>query len=403
MTTIVKAADAAQFLSLVPRMLGYLPRRSVVVVPMGGARSLGAMRIDLPESSDEVDAGEPAGCDRVADEGATLDCLAATIIGMVCRVTGADGFASVVYTDRCGGTCLPHAALATALRRAADASGLRVVEQLMVGANGWGSYLDPVPRLSSLSDLVTLPSVAGWGRSPGATDAGPATLDPVTGDQTTGSELPRYTSGERRAVDDAHVSLAAALEVLCGIPSGTERGTRVDPAALEAACLLDDLPALFERALRWDPATLTPSSAAVIGWCLARPALRDVAVVQWASDIAGGEIAMEAQRRWEGGEEYPAELAAILWGEGIRPDPDRLLRARELCRHVAALSFDGRRVGALAVCAWLSWALGGSTHAGLYADAALSLDADHGLADIVRSFVATTHLPDWAFRRGGVG
>ncbi|MFT4282137.1 DUF4192 family protein [Microbacterium sp.] len=402
MTTIVKAADAAQFLSLVPRILGYLPRRSVVVVPMGGARSLGAMRIDLPEAPDDVTAGEEARCDRVFDEGATLDCLAATIIGMVCRVTGADGFASVVYTDRCGGHRLPHAALATALRRAADASGLRVVELLMVGADGWGSYLDSVPRLSPLSDLILTPSLAEPDSSSGSTDAGPASLDPVTGDQTTGSELPRYTPTERAAVDNAHASLAAALEVLCGIPSGTEHGPRLDPVALEAACLLDDLPALFERALRWDPAALPPSSAAVIGWCLARPALRDVALVQWASDILGGEIAMEAQRRWEGGEEYPAELAAVLWGEGIRPDSDRLLRARELCRHVAALSSDGRRVGALAVCAWLSWALGGSTHAGVYADAALSLEADHGLADIVRSFVATTHLPDWAFRRGEV-
>ena len=48
MTTIVKAANAAQFLSLVPKMLGYRPTRSVVLIPFAGARSIGAMRFDLP-------------------------------------------------------------------------------------------------------------------------------------------------------------------------------------------------------------------------------------------------------------------------------------------------------------------------------------------------------------------
>ena len=47
--TVVKAADAAQFLSIVPRMLGYHPTRSLVVIPFHGGRSLGAMRFDLPE------------------------------------------------------------------------------------------------------------------------------------------------------------------------------------------------------------------------------------------------------------------------------------------------------------------------------------------------------------------
>ena len=48
MSLIVKAADAAQFLSLVPRLLGCTPTRSLVLVPMARGRSLGAMRLDLP-------------------------------------------------------------------------------------------------------------------------------------------------------------------------------------------------------------------------------------------------------------------------------------------------------------------------------------------------------------------
>ncbi len=48
MTLTVKAAGAAQFLSLVPRLLGFTPTQSLVLVPMARGRSLGAMRLDLP-------------------------------------------------------------------------------------------------------------------------------------------------------------------------------------------------------------------------------------------------------------------------------------------------------------------------------------------------------------------
>ena len=50
------------------------------------------------------------------------------------------------------------------------------------------------------------------------------------------------------------------------------------------------------------------------------------------------------------------------------------------------------------MCAWLSWAGGRSSHAGRYARMALKIDDEHGLADIVRSFVRVGHLPGWAFR-----
>ena len=75
MTTIVKAASAAQFLALVPRMLGYRPTRSLVLIPFAGSRSLGAMRIDLPADAESVDAA------------------AATVLGMVCRLPEADAVA----------------------------------------------------------------------------------------------------------------------------------------------------------------------------------------------------------------------------------------------------------------------------------------------------------------------
>ncbi len=372
MSTIVRAADAADFLSVLPHLLGCTPRQSVVLVPMAHGRTLGAMRVDLP-----------------ADEVAST--AAASIVGMVCRVVDVEAVMLVVYTDAAAGHDLPHRGVASALLTRARECGLPVVDALVVAGNGWGSYLDDdVPvgghSLESIAARDDLPLAATpWGA--------------VASDQSAGARLPAPAAGQRRGVAQALRSLEAALEAICGIPRvAGDDDSRIDPAALQAACELDDLPELFEQSLAWDPAALTPMQAAMLGWCLARPALRDVALVQWASDVAGGDAAMEAQRRWEDGAEYPSDLASVMWGEGSRPDAVRLQTALDLARQVAAVIPKRRRAGALSVCGWLAWALGRSTHADHYATDALRCEPAHGLAEIVRSFVAAGHLPDWAFR-----
>ena len=373
MATIVKAASAAQFLALIPRMLGYRPTQSLVLIPFAGARSLGAMRVDLP-----VDA-------------ASIEAAAATVLGMVCRLPEADAVVAVTYTDASFVDGMPHAELSAALASRADACGIRLNDSLCVAAEAWGSYLDPElpPAGRPLDQLGDEPH-------------GAAHLAIAEGDQAAGVELPTVTPSERQRIADALRSLVEAVGVLCG-PDADSAGSappqRVDPLALSAVCTLDDLPALFEDAVRWDPDDLEPYDAAAIIWCLSRPALRDIALVGWCGGLAAGDEAFDAQLRWEAGEEYPAHLAMHMWGEGERPDPDRLERALALARRAAALAPRSSQPGPLATCAWLSWALGRSTHAELYARRACDIEPEHGLAEIVQSFVHAGHLPDWAFRR----
>lgn len=435
--TIVRAADAAQFLSFVPRMLGYRPAGSLVLIPFQGSRSIGGMRFDLP--SDEPDA---------------VDRIASTVIGMACRLAEADGVAVIAYTDARFGDegGMPHRELADALERRADACGLRVTDALCVAADGWGSYLDSdCPREGRpLQELA----VAATGLDlPGA---------PELGDQAAGAELPASDLAQRERVGRALVALRRAVQVLCGedaagppagdvvtgadsadaagvsedaadlapapAPPVDEKGAeagparpaapgdapatpgggvgtvdddagRVDPRALATVCRLDDLPTLFEDALGWNLGTLDPFDAAAMIWCLSRPALRDVALVQWSGNLAEGDEALDAQLRWEAGEEYPAHLAMRMWGEGERPDVGRLEAALEVARGVAAAAPRSSRPGPLAMCAWLSWALGRSTHADAYAGWACEIEPEHGLSEIVRSFVQAGHLPDWAFRK----
>lgn len=389
MTTIVKAADAAEFLSLVPRMLGYLPSCSLVLIPFAGTSSLGAMRFDLPSGDDAADS------------------FAATVVGTACRLPGADAVAAIAYTDLCfEERRMPHTALLDALERRIDESGLRTADLLCVAADGWGSVFDAdLPSGGRpLDELDAVP--------PGAEDVAAA-----EGDQTSGAELPRVGVIESESVGRALVAFSRAVDVLCGEEAragakggakGEESGggeasvtgddERIDPRALAAACAIDDLPGLFEEALHWPHEDIAPYDAATLAWCLARPALRDVALVQWCGTLRDGDDAFEAQLRWESGEEYPVHLAMRMWGEGDRPDPDRLEHALALVRHVAALAPRALRPGSLAMCAWLSWALGLSTHADAYAREALTIEPEHGLSEIVRSFVHAGHLPDWAFR-----
>lgn len=416
MTTIIKAAGAAQFLSLVPHLLGFTPTRSLVLVPFSGARSLGAMRFDLPDDADHE----------------TVDRIAATCVGMVCRVADAEALTIVVYTDATIGDELPHGELVRALTSRADACGLRVGDALCVAAAAWGSYVDPeLPPGGRLLDAV------------GSVPSEVAEAMPLAeGDQTSGAELPSITDEAVVATARALDALRTAVAAVCGgdrAPDDTEgsgrtadpgathvgaakqararavggardttdagdagRRTPIDPLALDALRRLDDIPETLEAALGWRSASLAPFDAAVLAWILSQPALRDVALVQWCGDLDDGDEALNAQLRWENGQAYPDDIAMRMWGDGERPDADRLVTALDLVRHVAALAPERDRPGPLAVCAWLSWALGRSTHAARYAAQARDIDPEHGLAEIVLSFADIGHLPEWAFRRPAV-
>ncbi|HEY9306695.1 MAG TPA: DUF4192 family protein, partial [Microbacterium sp.] len=360
--TVVKAADAAQFLSVVPRMLGYHPTRSLVVIPFHGARSLGAMRFDLPD-------GDAESVDRVA----------ATVTGMACRLPEADAVAAIGYTDAAFHESgrMPHRDLFVALERRADACGLRVTDLLCVAADAWGSYLDDECPAEGrpLGELA-------WN--------GPSGVPAPAGDQGTGAELPEWSAVERASVAKAMTALGDAVAVLCGPEAGggragdgvpTERtarqtardsepaptraaggtgdlgpvpasvtgvaeeaasvgspSSRIDPQALAAVCRLDDLPRFFEDALARPLDGGDVFDTAALVWCLARPSLRDVALVQWSGNLAQGDEAFDAQLRWESGEEYPAHLAMRMWGEGDPPQVSRLETALALSRRAAAVA-----------------------------------------------------------------
>jgi len=367
MTTIIKAADAGEFLALIPGLAGYTPTDSLVLVPFRRHRTAGVMRLDMPTGD--------------------IEAFATTAIGLLCRVDAADGVAVVVYAaadDPPQSGDLPHMALVAALCDRADAGGLEIVDALHADAGRWASYLD------DRAGVLTAQSI---------------------GDQHSGLTLPDV---DGRLRSDAHVALAAlerAVGSVCGM--GTDRpasedstppsssashAVPQDPRALDALALLDDLPLLFESTFRDGPRFDDPWRVAAMLWCLNRPALRDIALADWCHGRGYAEQMLDAQLQWEEGNGFP-DIPVFLAGEGPRPDHDRLLTALQIVRTLAALAYGAGRAGPLAAAAWLSWACGNSTHAASYARRASVASPGHGLADIVLTMADAGHLPDWAFDR----
>src|SRR5690606_2942436 len=134
--------------------------------PFAGTRTLGVMRVDLPAADADVD----------------LDSVAATLVGMVCRIREADGVALVVYTGedfdvRDG---VAQESFVRALIGKADACGLRLMEALCVAADGWGSYVEEGSPRHPLDELADDDLVERL----------PADMRAPLADHTSGAELP---------------------------------------------------------------------------------------------------------------------------------------------------------------------------------------------------------------------
>ncbi|MGW9114272.1 DUF4192 family protein [Microbacterium sp. NPDC055683] len=377
MTTIIRARDARSFLSLLPHVCGYRPRRSLLVVPFEDGRTAGAARIDLPERPEQWPEA------------------VAVALGMMCRLRDVTQFAAVVYTDEplVGADGMAFAGLVEALRERADHCGLEVRDALCVAADGWGAYADgrPTPR--------PLEEIAHEGAVPGGDDVLP--------DQGAGIAPPAVDLAERERLGRAHLELGRALAVIVGddhpgtsaIGAASSRG--IPPRALATACFAADLPVVFEECLEWDTDDLDPYLAALLVWALERPCFRDVALSQWSSDLQEGWDVLDLNERWADGDDSLPDGPLRLKGEGPRPDPDRLERALALVQRLAASAPGRSRAGALASAAWLMWALGHGTHALAYARQALAVDDQHGLAQLVGAMASHGMLPEWAFERPG--
>ena len=368
MTLVMKANGSAQFLGLVPALAGFTPTQSIVLTPFEGKRTYGALRIDLPD--DDPDA------------------FAERAVALVGRVERTDSIALVVYCDEIAqptrdGIVLPHSVVVDAVLAAAEEQRLGIVDALCVTPEGWARYLDEEPALHPLDTIHPAEC------PPEASD--------IEGDQSAGTELPDYGLMTTEKVGRALIALE---EVICRARMGREdEAEREHPEAFAAAMLIEDVPALFESAVNLtdDP---PPYACAALIWLLERPIYRDVALMQWAGDLREGHAALASQLTHSRSGTLPsAESWGVMVGSGPRPDISRLHAALRAARSLAALAPRQRRVGPLALAAWLSWALGRPSHSEKYLEQVHAIDPDYSFGILLRELIRTRPLPEWAFDR----
>lgn len=396
MTTIIRAEAAHDFLALVPTLVGYRPSRSLLCVAFAGNRTAGVLRHDLPRDA-------PA-----------RDALVASVVGTLCRMVQADAVVPVVYTPaRFADGGLPERDLLQGVVRRAEEAGFLVRDALCVAADGWGSLLDDeLPATGRALELI---------------DGSPLVRHPevLREPADSAADLVRIPAAD--PVIAARVGeILASLRAMETDGSGGER--RV-PVGLEDDPLLD-LDAAIGDAL--DPFVAAEllargeraTSPEMLAWLVrlgSSAPFRDAMMLQVAFGPAIGELALDcadeaaersadaSDRRVDKGpadsvggpsdvESAEQFLSRLLMGHAAaRPEVERIERALETLVVAIANAPEHERAGALCMAAWLAWALGRSSSAGALVDLALEADERHSMARLLRRFIGTGALPDWAF------
>jgi hypothetical protein len=386
MTTVVTTASAADFLAVVPHLVGFEPQNSVVFVAFHGRRTCGAMRFDLP---DVVESGAD-------DSGSKLyKRVATTLVGMLSKLPGVDAVVPVVYTAETfadsGGA--PRAAFARAVVARFEFSGFELRDALCVAADGWGSYFDDKcpPTGRPLADIV----------GSAILDDVPASELPPLGQIERWAALPEVTATERarvaRSVRVYSTAIDGRLLSAAGFPLGDDDDDGDEPADAQSR-LLAEVPAVLERILDHGAIDIEADAAGFVITLARLPALRDVVMLQWAFDIEVGYNVLDDARRFAlGAPPFDLETAGLMLGRGPRPHPERIARAIGVLKRITALAPRSDRAPLFCILAWLNWALGRSSVANLFVTAAEGVDDGYGFAELMRTVLERGMLPEWAF------
>jgi hypothetical protein len=364
--TVIKANTPADMLALVPHLVGYFPRNSLVMMMFDGRRTCGAIRIDIP----------------TVDSTAVLKRFANVALGTVTRVPGVIALVPVIFTDDSFGddSLIPHTELMEILQRRIGHMGYEVREALCQAADGWASYLDPrSPRGGRpLSDISTS----------AVNDNVPPDVRAKTGDHLADAS---YVVAIPESVEKANEAMARLRTFIAAVRLSGKVAPEIEP--------MMDIPFFAEWILSWEPEDLQ-MWAPLFLFAIQGPPMRDHIMLQWATNLATGERLFDAVADYNGSpESLDEDLFSIMLGKAPQPDPKRLERGVELLRILLQIAEDQYRPAPLCMLAWLNWALGRLSHAHVYIDEALRIDPSYGMALLLNTIVESGMLPKWAFEK----
>lgn len=381
MTTIITAREAQDFLALVPELAGFQPVESLVLIAFRGNRTAGALRVDLPSAA-RPDA---------------LSALTSSLVGMLCKIPDVDAVVPVVYTAaRFTGSAPPHGEVVETLVFHAELSGFLVLDALCVAGGGWASYLDPhVPAGGrSLGLIADSPVNARRGRGGAAVPGGHAGPG--------GATLPERALHDQRGPDPRREPQDKAARQTVGRLVKRLRTMAGDPAALgepsaELEALLD-LVDVAELALCCPADSVGNLQAAALIFAMQSPPTRDMLLLHWAFGVEAGARAQQENLMFAAGDVGAGQQSAgLLWGEGPRPDPERIDAAIGLLLELLARCPRRYTPPVLSMLAWLCWALGQSSRAAVFVEMAREVDRGYGFAEVLGALLCSGRLPEWAF------
>jgi len=384
--TIVKTREAFDFLALVPQLVGFHPEQSMVLVAFRGNRSCGALRFNLPEPEAGVQ---------------VLRRIATTLIGTLCKIPGVDAVVPVAYTGESFSEAdgIPQERFMGCLVKRAEMSGFLVRDALCVGADAWGSYLDPQCPVSgrSLGDIT----------ASRVHESAPLSARGRLGTLASGTEPPRLSPARRERV-------AREYRRYTGLHAAPGAPQALLPLVGEVLDSVD----IAEEALAWDTTAVQADAVARLLFVVQGAGNRDQVMLQFAFGREVGEHAravnqyywalqavtgrdlddlVEEQER-RGISPEASHIGDLMLGLTDQcPDPERIKRGVELLRFVAAIAPRSARPAPLCMLAWLSWALGRGSVAAIFIEQALAIDPKYGMAVLLHGLLASGLLPDWVY------
>lgn len=346
--TTIRLRSARDVAAAVPRLLGYLPRRSIVFLNSHDDGRMSTMRLDLPEPA-------PPKIEKR---------FITSFVGMLCKVPEVSRTLVVVYADGPfdDGGDVARASFVRPLIARLVGSGFVVHDAVCVARDAWGVYDGAdagIPR--QLEELEAAPLGA-----------------------------------------EAFEPPATGLDELAELPAAGPLARRAFEAALDRAVEhIPDPVGAAEALLQLDAAQADSDQLAAIMPVLIFPELRDAVLYTWAWGAERGLAILDAAERLAEGDVEAADDSIVLdfmgLGAAEPPDRQRVAQAVAVMSRVAALAPDYVAHVPLTVLAWLHWSQGRGSLAGRFVDRARELNPCYGLAELLQAVLREGHLPAWAF------
>ena len=347
MTTVIRKATAPDLLAAIPAMIERDPLGSVVLISFRGKLTHAVLRLDIPRANEKR--------------------FAATALGMFCKIQGADDVVPVICSDA---PIASHAELMSTLVRRFRQAGFAVRDALTMGSDGWSSHLDPDSRVHPLAEV----------------ELSAARLDLAAPNEPP-ERVPPADELSRRRMRDA----LARIRML-------EHDEDDEPDIFQP---LYDLPFFAEKALDWSDTELAENGPLLL-YALQLPLARDTVMLQWAFGLEFGDamcsgdtcVGIEARKI------YPdVDLAAAeyMLGHGPAPDGERIARAIDLLTSLTARAEDAERPAPLCMLAWLHWACGRGSTAGVHIGEVRAIAPEYSMGQLLASLFSSGAMPEWIF------